>query len=135
MIAVDQFENNTFADALADAEPAACPCGCDKPVKPGNTYATSGCAGRTYWNGLTRAEKLEKVRLRELRMSPEQKRIRQEKLHKAVRAENWEQLLERWLQVWEDGGDPRTALRDAYRHGYLAGMHKRHRRERKQDAA
>lgn len=33
-----------------------CPCGCDRPVKGGNRYATSGCAGRVLFRSLDPAQ-------------------------------------------------------------------------------
>ena len=105
-----------------------CPCGCDKPVKPGRKWATKGCKGRVRFPKFTREQQLEAIRIREAKMTPAQKRRRMEIMVGEQRARRWEMLMERWLQTWEDDADPRKALTDAYHHGYLAGQHRDRRR-------
>lgn len=106
-----------------------CACGCGDAVKPGNRYASRGCVGRVVFRAQPRAFFLAAVQRREARMTPAQKRARIEKLVGRQRAEERERMLAIWLQAWE-GGDPRAALQDAYRHGYKAGYSLRTRRER-----
>lgn len=114
-----------------------CPCGCADPVKPGNTYAHGWCTGRRFFKKRTLAQQRRTVQIRESRMTPEQKRQRMQILHGAERARRWELLMDRWLKIWEQDGDPRAALREAYKLGYGAGRNRdlRQRQREKQAAA
>ena len=98
----------------------ACPCGCPAPVKPGNRYATSTCAvkartpaqnaaaGRKRWKGIGKAD-------RQQHMAAMIDRSGQER---------FEPLIDRWLQLAVDQGQPRAAIEAALKHGARFGYTK-----------
>lgn len=105
-------------------ETRLCPCPCKRPVKPGKTWATRGCNGRVRFPKFTHEQHMKAIRAREAKMTPAQKRRRMEIMVGEQVARRREMLMERWLQIWEDDGDPRKALTEAYRLGYNAAQHR-----------
>jgi hypothetical protein len=111
--------------------PIPCPCGCQRPVKPGRRYATKGCGGRAHLKAMPRAWHQAAVRARIAKLSQQDRSLMGQRLAKANTEIRWEALLDRWLRVWEQGGDPRQAITVAYRYGYNAGYTARRRHEQR----
>jgi hypothetical protein len=86
----------------------SCPCGCGRPVKPGNTYATCGCRWRGQSEHFSRLGKLVHQKYPEMR----KERLRLARLGQQRRVAERVQGLTK---------------QDAYTAGYRAGFQKAYR--------